>query len=172
MVWQLTPYSVLIIAGADCTCLPRSERFSSHKGNGIVSSTHRGGATGSSSRVSISFCAKRHTQWHVVSMALNVRANRPNSDKTMTRRLLIYKSENKPCFSLELSRIQFINYSLHFVDLFHSSCHDISILVTSLVTRTNAHLLQYYVFCLIVDYCMCLQTRDSILTSVTIIRHL
>jgi hypothetical protein len=51
--------------------------------------------------------------------------------------LLIYERENKPCFSLELSHIQFINYSLHIVDLFHISCHDISIVITSLVTRTT-----------------------------------
>jgi hypothetical protein len=84
----------------------------------------------------------------------------------------IYERENKPCFTLELSHIQFINYSLHIVDLFHISCHDISIVITSLVTRTNTHLLQYYVSCFVVDYCMCLQTPDRILTSVTIIRHL
>jgi hypothetical protein len=86
--------------------------------------------------------------------------------------VLIYERENKPCFSLELSHSQFINYSLHIVDLFHISCHDISIVITSLVTRTNIHLLQYYLSCLFVDYCMCLQTFDSILTSVTVIRHL
>jgi hypothetical protein len=45
--------------------------------------------------------------------------------------LLIYERENKPCFSLELSHIQFIYYSLHIVDLFHISCHDISIEITS-----------------------------------------
>jgi RNase H-like domain found in reverse transcriptase len=86
--------------------------------------------------------------------------------------VLIYEIENKPCFSLELSHIQFINYSLHIVDLFHISCHDICIVITSLVTRTNTHLLQYYVSCLVFDYCMCLQTPDSILTSVTTVRHL
>jgi hypothetical protein len=89
-----------------------------------------------------------------------------------TGRKLIYERENKPWFSLELSHIQFINYSLHIVDIFHISCHDISIVIKSLVTRTNTHLLQYYVSCLVVDYCMRLQTFDSILTSVTIIRHL
>jgi hypothetical protein len=83
--------------------------------------------------------------------------------------LLIYERENKPCFSLELSHIQFINYSIHILNLFHISCHDISIVIASLVTRTNTHLLQYYVSCLVVDYCMCLQTFGSILTSVTII---
>jgi hypothetical protein len=51
--------------------------------------------------------------------------------------LLIYERENKPCFYLELSHIQFINYSLHIVDIFHISCHDISIVITSLVTRTT-----------------------------------
>jgi hypothetical protein len=74
--------------------------------------------------------------------------------------------------SLELSHIQFTNYSLHIVDLFHISCHDISIVLTSLVIRTNTHLIQYYVSCLVVYYCMCLQTPDSILTSVTTIGHL
>jgi hypothetical protein len=53
------------------------------------------------------------------------------------RQVLIYERENKPCFSLELSHIQFINYSLHIVDLLHISCHDISIVITSLVTRTT-----------------------------------
>jgi hypothetical protein len=77
-----------------------------------------------------------------------------------------------PCFSLELSDIQVIKYSLHVVDLFHISCHGISIVITSLVTRTNTHLLPYYAPCLVVDYCMCLQTHDSIFTSVTLIRHL
>jgi hypothetical protein len=86
--------------------------------------------------------------------------------------VLIYERENKLCFSLELSHIQFINNSLHIVDLFHISCHDISIIITSFVTRTNTHLLQYYVSCLVVDYCMCLQTLGSILTFVSIIRHL
>jgi hypothetical protein len=86
--------------------------------------------------------------------------------------LLIYERENTPCFSLELSHIQFINYSLHIVDLFHISCHDISIVITFLLTRKNTQLHQYYVYCLVVDYCMCLQTPDRILTSVTIIRHL
>jgi hypothetical protein len=80
--------------------------------------------------------------------------------------------ENKSCFSLELSHVQVIDYSLHIVDLFHTSCHDISIVITYLVTRTNKHLLQYYVSCLVVDYCISLQTLDSILTSVTIIRYL
>jgi hypothetical protein len=51
--------------------------------------------------------------------------------------LLIYEREDKPCFSLELSHIQFINYSLHIVDIFHVFCHDISIVITSLVTRTT-----------------------------------
>jgi hypothetical protein len=88
------------------------------------------------------------------------------------QKLLIYEIKNKPCFSLELSHIQFINYFLHIVDLFHNSCHDISIVITSLVTRTNTHLLQYYVSCLVVDYCMCLHTLGSILTFVSIIRHL
>jgi hypothetical protein len=86
--------------------------------------------------------------------------------------VLIYERENKPCFSLELSHIQFINYFLHIVDLFHISCHDITIVITSLVTRTNTHCLQYYVSCFVVDDCMCLQTPGSISTSVTIIRHL
>ena len=86
--------------------------------------------------------------------------------------VLIYERENKLCFSLELSHIQFINYSLHIVDRFHISCHDISIVITSLETRTNTHLLHYYVSCLVVDYCMCLQTLDSNLASVTIMRHL
>jgi hypothetical protein len=58
--------------------------------------------------------------------------------------LLIYKGENKTCFSLELSHIQFINNSLHIVDLVHISCHDISVVITSLVTRKNTYLLQYY----------------------------
>jgi hypothetical protein len=49
--------------------------------------------------------------------------------------VLIYERENKPCFSLELSNIQFTNYSLHIVDPFHISCHDISKAITSLVTR-------------------------------------
>jgi hypothetical protein len=75
-------------------------------------------------------------------------------------------------FSLELSHIQFINYSLHIVYLFHISFHDSSIVIKSLVTRTNTNVLQYYVSCFAVDYCMCLQTPDSMLTSVTIIRHL
>jgi hypothetical protein len=48
--------------------------------------------------------------------------------------LLIYERENKPCFSLEISHIHFINYSLHIVDLFHISCHDFSIVITSLET--------------------------------------
>jgi hypothetical protein len=48
------------------------------------------------------------------------------------------------------SHIQFINYSLHIVDLFHIPCHDISIEITSFVTRTNTHLLQYHVSCLVV----------------------
>jgi hypothetical protein len=53
-------------------------------------------------------------------------------------RLLIYERENKPCFSLEVSHIQFINYSLHIVDIFNISCHEISIVITSLVTaRTH-----------------------------------
>jgi hypothetical protein len=86
--------------------------------------------------------------------------------------LLIYERENKPCFSLELSHIQFINYSLHIVDIFLISRHYISIVITSLVTRTNTHLLQYYVICFVVDYCMCLQTLGSIFTFVSIIRHL
>jgi hypothetical protein len=51
--------------------------------------------------------------------------------------LFIYERENKPCFSLELSHIQFFNYSLYIVDIFHISCHDISIVSTSLVTRTT-----------------------------------
>jgi hypothetical protein len=51
--------------------------------------------------------------------------------------LLIYERENKPCFSLELSHIQFINYSLHIVDIFHISCHDISIVIAYLVTHTT-----------------------------------
>jgi hypothetical protein len=51
--------------------------------------------------------------------------------------VLIYERENKPCFSLELSHTQLINYSLHIVDIFHISCHDISIVITSLVTRTT-----------------------------------
>jgi hypothetical protein len=75
-------------------------------------------------------------------------------------------------FSLELSHIQFINYFLHVVYLFHISCHDISIVFTSLVTRTNTHLLQYYVSCFVVDYCMCVETLDIILASITLIRHL
>jgi hypothetical protein len=86
--------------------------------------------------------------------------------------MLIYERENNPCFSLELSHIQFIDFFLHIVDLFRISCHDISIVITSLVTRTNTNLLQYYVSCLVVDYCMCLQTLRSILTFVSIIRHL
>ena len=53
------------------------------------------------------------------------------------KKVLIYEKENKHCFSLKLSHIQFINYSLHIVDLFHISCHDISIVITSLVTRTT-----------------------------------
>jgi hypothetical protein len=32
-------------------------------------------------------------------------------------RLFIYEGENNPCFSLELSNFQFINYSLHIIDL-------------------------------------------------------
>jgi hypothetical protein len=51
--------------------------------------------------------------------------------------LLIYERENIPCFSLELSRIQFISYFLHIVDIFHISSHDIYIVITSLVTRTT-----------------------------------
>jgi hypothetical protein len=62
---------------------------------------------------------------------------------SLTHSLLVYDRKNKPCFSLELSHIQFINYYLHIVDLFHISCHDISIVITSLVIRTNTHLLQY-----------------------------
>jgi hypothetical protein len=59
--------------------------------------------------------------------------------------LMIYERENKHLFSLELSHIQFIDYLLHTVDLFHISCHDMSIVITSLLTRTKTHLLQYYV---------------------------
>jgi hypothetical protein len=81
--------------------------------------------------------------------------------------VLIYERENIHCFSLELSHIQFINYFLGIVDLFRISCHDMSIVITSLVTRTNTHLLQYYVSCLVVDYCMCLQTLGSVITSFT-----
>jgi hypothetical protein len=61
---------------------------------------------------------------------------------------------------------------LHIVDLFHTFCHDISIVITFSVTSTSTHLLQYYGSCLVVYYCMCLKTPDSILTSFTIIRHL
>jgi hypothetical protein len=57
--------------------------------------------------------------------------------EALNKVLLIYERENKPCFSLELSHIQFIKYSLHIVDIFHISCHDISIVITSLVTRTT-----------------------------------
>jgi hypothetical protein len=89
-----------------------------------------------------------------------------------TLKLLIYERENKPSFSLELSHFQFINYSLHIVDLFYISCHDISIVITSLETRKNTHLFQYYLSCLVVDYCMCLQALGSILTSVTINRNI
>jgi hypothetical protein len=53
------------------------------------------------------------------------------------RCVLICERENKSSFSLELSQIQFINYSLHIVDIFHISCHDISIVMKSLVTRTT-----------------------------------
>jgi hypothetical protein len=72
-----------------------------------------------------------------------------------------YTREIKKGFSFELSQIQFINYFPHIVDLFRITCHDISKLITSLVTRTNTHLPQYYVSCLVVDYCMCLQTLDT-----------
>jgi hypothetical protein len=60
-----------------------------------------------------------------------------NSHSVRDLFVLIYERKNKPCFSLELSHIQFINYSLHIVDIFHISCHDISIVITSLVTRTT-----------------------------------
>jgi hypothetical protein len=44
--------------------------------------------------------------------------------------LVIYERENQK-LSLDLSHIQFIIYSLHIVDLNHTSCHDISIVITS-----------------------------------------
>jgi hypothetical protein len=55
----------------------------------------------------------------------------------MKKKMLIYERENKPCFFLELSHIQFINYSLHIVDIFHISCHDVSIVIASLVTAQH-----------------------------------
>jgi hypothetical protein len=62
----------------------------------------------------------------------------PEAFRERRRKLvLIYERENKPCFSLEPSHIQFINYSLHIVDIFHISCHDYSIVITSLVSRTT-----------------------------------
>jgi hypothetical protein len=73
--------------------------------------------------------------------------------------LLIYERENKPCFSLELSHIQFINYYLHIVDTFHISCHDIFIVITSLVTRTTH----------IYSNTMC---RALLLNSACVYRHL
>jgi hypothetical protein len=72
-----------------------------------------------------------------------------------------------------LSHILFINYSLHNVDLFHTSCRGIYILITFLAKRTKTHLPPILcVLPLCIDYCMCLQTLDSILTSVTVIRQL
>jgi hypothetical protein len=65
--------------------------------------------------------------------------------------MFIYESENKACFSLELSHIQFINYSLHIVDNSIFPVMIFRIVITSLVTRTNTYLLKYYVSCLVVD---------------------
>jgi hypothetical protein len=38
--------------------------------------------------------------------------DQPANDLQTTCKLLIYERENKPCFSLELSHIQFINYKV------------------------------------------------------------
>jgi hypothetical protein len=42
--------------------------------------------------------------------------NKSKSECSPMPPVLIYERENKPCLSLELSHIQFINYSLHIVD--------------------------------------------------------
>jgi hypothetical protein len=93
---------------------------------------------------------KQHN--HLVQVTSSTQGRGDNS-------LLIYERENKPCFSLELSHIQFINYSLHIVDIFHISCHDISIVITSLVTRTTH----------IYSNTMC---RALLLNSACVYRHL